>query len=130
MIAARGIKLTYSDDLGSFEGVSTGGHIAIRRGLTPAEEFSTLAHELGHELLHHSDNSERDSKTVHETEAQAVAFVVCRAIGLDTNTASSDYIQLYVGSKETLAASLDRIQHTSTSIITAILDRGDTDALR
>ena len=33
---------------------------------------------------------------VRETEAAAVAFVVCHGIDLDVNTASSDYIQLYM----------------------------------
>lgn len=96
----------------------------------PAEEFSTLARELGHEMLHHTDNGERPARTVRETEAEAVAFVVCQAIGLDTNTAASDYIQLYAGDKNTLAASLDHIQRTSARIISAILDDQQVDAPR
>ena len=31
------------------------------------------------------------------SEAEAVAFVVCHSIRLDTNTAASDYIALYQG---------------------------------
>ena len=49
-----------------------------------------------------------------------MAFVVCQAVGLDTNTAASDYIQLYDGDKATLAASLDTIQKTSAAILAAI----------
>ena len=100
----------------------------LRRGLSPAEESSTLAHELAHEMLHYSGNGGRPTKTVRETEAEAVAFVVCQAVGLDTNTAASDYVQFYAGDKDTLAASLDRIQHTSTRIISAILDDEKTEA--
>ncbi len=33
---------------------------------------------------------------------KAVAFVVTHAVGLDTNTAAADYIQLYHGNKATL----------------------------
>lgn len=73
-------------------------------------------------MFHHRDNGKRPTKTVRETEAEAEAFVVCQAVGLDTNTASSDYIQLYAGSKATRASSLDRIQHAATAIIDAILD--------
>ena len=40
------------------------------------------------------DNMAKEKK-IRETEAEAVAFVVCSGIGLDTNSASSDYIQLY-----------------------------------
>lgn len=36
-------------------------------------------------------------KKVRETEAEAIAFVVCHGVSLDVNTASSDYIQFYKG---------------------------------
>lgn len=49
-----------------------------------------------------------------------MAFVVCQAIGLDTSTAMSDYIQLYAGDTGTLAQSLDFIQKTAAEIIAAI----------
>ena len=51
-------------------------------------------------------------------------------VALDTNTAASDYIQLYAGDKETPAASLDRIQHMSTRIISVILDDPNADTSR
>lgn len=62
-----------------------------------------------------------DCSTPAETEAEAVAFVVCQAIGLETGTAGSDYIQLFDGKAETLATSLDRIQRTAAEIIAATL---------
>ncbi len=46
----------------------------------------------------------------------------------NTNTAASDYIRLNAGDKETLAESVDRIQHTSTRIITVIVDDRQVDA--
>ena len=85
--------------------------------MKPAEEFSVLAHELAHEILHRGEPARALSRTVRETEAEAVAFVVCQAVGLDTNTAASDYIQLWDGNKDTLQASLDRIQRTAAEII-------------
>jgi hypothetical protein len=60
-------------------------------------------------------------KKVRETEAEAVAFVVCHGIGLDTNTAGSDYIQLYNGDKKTLMQSLERIQRTAAEILEAVI---------
>ncbi|HWY48934.1 MAG TPA: hypothetical protein VNX70_16210, partial [Bryobacteraceae bacterium] len=51
---------------------------------------------------------------------EAVAFVVCSAIGLDTNTSSADYVQLHGGDKATLAESLARIQQTASVILQAI----------
>jgi hypothetical protein len=88
--------------------------------MEPAEEFSTLVHEIAHEMLHRGDRRTLTTKQVRETEAEAVAFVVCEGIGLSARS-SVDYIHLYDGSKETLAASLERIQHTSAEILTAIM---------
>jgi hypothetical protein len=60
-------------------------------------------------------------KKVRETEAEAVAFVVCHGIGLDVNSASSDYIQLYNRDKKTLMRSLERIQRTAVEILEAVI---------
>jgi hypothetical protein len=70
--------------------------------------------------LHHGDRRSQAIKTIRETEAEAVAFVVCNSSGLDTNTATADYIQLYNGDKQTLAESLSFIQSTATGILSVI----------
>lgn len=119
LVAERGIALDNSDLPGSADGVSRGGRISTRPGLSSAEEFSVIVHELAHELLHRGENRPA-SKTVRETEAEAVAFVVSQSIGLETGSAASDYIQLYDGKTETLAQSLDRIQHVAAEIIAAL----------
>lgn len=117
LVKSSGIHLEYSDSLGNALGVSQGGVIKLRLGLNPAEEFSTLVHELAHEMLHSKLERRDMRKPIKETEAEAVAFVVSHAIGLETGTASSDYIQLYAGSKETLVDSLDRIQSLASLIL-------------
>ncbi len=91
----------------------------ILPGQAAAEEFVTLAHEVAHALLHQGEQRTETTKRVREREAEAVAFVVCEGIGLSAGS-SVDYIHLYDGNKETLAASLERIQHTSAEILTAI----------
>ena len=91
-------------------------HTDSREDIEPAEEFSTLAHELAHKILHQGGDSP-EGKTVLETEAEAVAFVVCQASGLDANDSASDYIQLYDGSKKTLIDSLERIHRAASGII-------------
>jgi antirestriction protein ArdC len=121
LISGQGIDLAYSDSLGSADGLSCGGKILIRPGLGPAEEFSVLVHELAHATLHKQEqNGQAISRKVRETEAEAVAFVVSQAVGLECGTAASDYIQLYDGKKETLMASLERIQATAREIIKAV----------
>ena len=58
--------------------------------------------------------------TVRETEAEAVAFIVGQAVGLELGTSSADYIQLYHGNAALLAESLEVIQRTSAVILTAL----------
>lgn len=124
-IRDSGITLEDSDELGGAVGISTGGRIMVRPGQDPAERFSTIVHEWAHELLHQIEGAERPPKVVRETEAEAVAFVVGQSIGLDTGTASADYICLYQGNAETLAGSMDRIQKTAATIIEAVTGEAD-----
>jgi hypothetical protein len=85
-VEAHGITLNYSDKIGPAKGLSYGGKITLLSGMQPAEEFSTLAHEIGHELLHRGERRTLTTKQVRETEAEAVAFVVCQAVGLETGS--------------------------------------------
>ena len=121
VIRGYGIELLYEDTGSGAVGVSCKGKIVIQPGQDPAERFATLAHELAHELLH-ADKERRKAtdKRIRETEAEAVAHVVCHAVGLDSTTASADYIQLYDGSVETLTATLDAVQKTAAQILEAI----------
>jgi hypothetical protein len=89
-------------------------------GQSTAEEFSTLVHELAHEMLHKAERRTTTTKTVRETEAEAIAFVVCQTIGLDSGRASADYIHLYHGNASLLAESLEVIQKTSAVILSAL----------
>ena len=101
-------------------GMSYGGKIVLLPGQSKAEEFSCLVHELGHELAHKSERRNATTKTVRETEAEAIAFVVSKAIGLETGTASADYIQLYHGNASLLTESLEVIQKASAVILAAL----------
>jgi antirestriction protein ArdC len=123
MIADSGIVLEYSADMHGAEGFCSGGRIVIREGLSQAEEFSVLVHEWAHARLHTPPEGRPQSRTVRETEAEAVAFVVSSAIGLDVGTSSSDYLRLYDGKKETLIESLERIRRVAAEIIDGIQER-------
>lgn len=118
-VSSRGVQLEYSDSIYPAQGQCSPGKIVILPGQAAAEEFATLAHEVAHALLHQGEQRSETCKRVRETEAEAVAFVVCEGIGLSAGS-SVDYIHLYDGNKDTLAASLERIQHTSAEILTAI----------
>lgn len=117
----QGIKLGYEKDL-SAEGVSKCGEILLRLGLDPAVEFHVLAHEIAHELLHTKEKRKTTTKEQKETEAEAVAFVVSKTIGLNTGNSASDYIQIWDGNKETVIGSLVAIQQTAARITRGIVD--------
>jgi hypothetical protein len=118
--ASRNIVLTYDRAIAPARGMSSGGKITLLPDLSPAEHLAVLVHELGHELLHRGDRRPATTHTIRETEAEAVAYVVSTAIGLDTSTSCSDYIQLHSGDKTTLAESLTFIQQTASIILQAI----------
>jgi hypothetical protein len=116
----QGITLSYSEKIAPAKGLSSGKRITLLTGMQPAEEFSTLVHELAHEMLHRSERRTLTTKQVRETEAEAVAFVVCQSLGLETGSASADYIQLWNGSAKLLQESLEVVQRTAAVILSGI----------
>jgi hypothetical protein len=119
-LAAQNIALEFNERIAPALGVSYGGKIALLPGQSKAEEFTTLVHETAHELLHKAERRTFTTATVRETEAEAVAFIVGQAVGLDMGAASSDYIQLYKGNAALLAESLEVVQRTASTILHAL----------
>src|SRR5258707_6224930 len=103
-------------------GLSSAGKITLLLGQSPAEEFSALAHDLAHELLHRGDSRGTTSRRIRETEAEATAFVVCQAIGLETGSAACDYIQVWNGNAQLLTESLGHVRQAASQILTALTD--------
>lgn len=121
LIRSWGIELLYEVIPGGADGVSKKGTIVIDPTLEPPKTLLTLVHEAAHEKLHFdAERRKETTKTVRETEAEAVAHVVCRALGLETIDHCADYIQLYNGDVEVLTKSMDYIQKTAASILDGI----------
>lgn len=119
-VGSKGITLDFSDGIAPAKGMCSGKQITLLPSLEPAEVTAVLVHELAHALMHFTERRTQTTKTVRETEAEAVAFVVSSAIGLDVNSACSDYVALYGGDKSILMESLSIIQHTASEILEAI----------
>lgn len=94
--------------------------VIVRPDLAPAQTVKTLAHELGHVLLHgpgqRPDGLTREQA---EVEAESVAYVVTAAHGLD----SSDYTIPYVagwagGNLELVARTAERVLSAGKDILT------------
>lgn len=119
-ITDREAAVEFSYEIASAKGVATPQKIALLPEQPPAELLATLAHEAAHWLMHFSERRAHTSKRIRETEAEAVAFVVCGAIGLETGTSSADYIGLYAGDSKLLLESLEHVQRTARHILSAI----------
>jgi hypothetical protein len=124
-ILAQGIELEFKESIAPALGLSCGGRIVLLPGQGSAEEFSTLVHELAHEMLHKAERRTTTTKTIRETEAEAIAFVVGKAIGFSAGRASADYIHLYHGDAALLTESLEVIQKTSAVILSALDSRSE-----
>lgn len=114
-ITITGIELEYGDT-GAALGKSCKGKIIIKPGMSSAETFSTLAHEFAHELLHQSGEP-KESRSIRELEADAVACVVCENFGINAIESNADYIKLWDGDKEKLLATIGRIRECTNIII-------------
>ena len=119
-VIAQDITLEYNESIAPALGAAFGTTIRILPGQTQAEEFTTLVHELAHLMLKHCERRTEITKTVRETEAEAIAFVVGKSIGLKTSTASADYINLYHGNAALLIESLELVQQNAAIILAAI----------
>ena len=81
-VIAQGIELEFKESIAPALGMSYGGKIALLPGQSAAEEFSTLVHEAARDVAQGRRRT-ATTKTVRETEAEAIAFVVGKTIGLD-----------------------------------------------
>lgn len=117
----QGITLEYNEGISPALGVTFGTTIQILPGQSRAEEFNTLVHEAAHIALDHQVRRASTTKTVRETEAEAVAFVVAQAIGINA-VQSASYIQLYHGDANVLIESLSAVKRVSGLILSSIMN--------
>ncbi|MBN2569829.1 MAG: DUF1738 domain-containing protein [Deltaproteobacteria bacterium] len=120
-ISSRNIRLSYVGDLGRSQGISMGGQIVALKSLTDEEKFHVLTHELAHELLHSKEERIALSKKLKETEAEAVAYIVCNHFNLETK--SPTYLAIYKARDVDIRTSFDRIVSTASKVIQGIETR-------
>ena len=75
--------------------------VSVRSDMDPAAQVKTLAHELGHVLLHGPDASEaRQHRGIGEVEAESVALMVGAAHGMDTSGYTVPYVSTWAARVE------------------------------
>jgi hypothetical protein len=98
-------------------GYSRGGLIALNDRETKGVVVPTLIHEMAHEVLHQASNGgEHVGKQAEECQAEAVAYAICSAIGVEY-TGSSTYLALYGVGKAALLANLEAIKRGASTIL-------------
>jgi hypothetical protein len=121
-------KVEYSDRIAPQKGTSYRGVIRLVPGMEPAEAFPVLLREVANQLLYAIKRRTFVTRTIHQQESKAAAFVVCEALGLEAKTAFAD-CQLYHGDARLLAESLEVVHRTAAQILGAISPEDGTQLL-
>ncbi|WP_282856884.1 ArdC-like ssDNA-binding domain-containing protein [Pseudoclavibacter helvolus] len=70
--------------------------VAVRQNMDPAAQVKTLAHELGHVLMHGPDAEDaRQHRGIGEVEAESVALMIGAAHGMDTSGYTIPYVSTW-----------------------------------
>jgi len=124
--ASIGFSVEDAADLGGANGICIHDELRIQilAGNSPVQRVKTLAHELGHAILHAPAEGRPDSRAVLELEAESVAFVICAAAGITSDDYSFGYVATWSGGGEealvVIKASGTRIQRAADQIINAL----------
>ncbi|WP_340672155.1 ArdC-like ssDNA-binding domain-containing protein (plasmid) [Saccharopolyspora sp. ID03-671] len=107
--------------------------INITPGQSPAQEALTLAHEVGHMLMHDPNNRAPDDPAHHrgigEVEAESVAYLIASHFGYDTSDNSFPYVAGWAGKDnptEVVRATATKVVTTAHQIIDDIQPAVDT----
>jgi hypothetical protein len=84
--------------------------VTVANRLDDAAAVKTLAHELAHVLLHSDPLCDYHANRGRcEVEAESVAFLVCRELGLETDSYSFPYVATWAsGELKVVTATADR----------------------
>ena len=74
--------------------------IVVRDDIDELQAVKTLIHEVAHSLLKDTDETDKNSRSAREVEAESVAYIVSQHLGLDTNEYSFEYIASWSEGKD------------------------------
>lgn len=96
--------------------------IKVKGGMSEAQTFKTLVHETAHSILHCEGGEQIDAeRSVREVQAEGVAYVVCKALGIDADGYSFGYVAAWSGlDSKAVLAQLEVIRKTANTILDAV----------
>lgn len=101
--------------------------VSVRMSMDPAAQVKTLAHELGHLMLHGPDNPDAGRhRGLAEVEAESVALMVGAAHSLDTSSYTVPYLASWASNVpgktpvEAVQSTAERVRSTSITILDAL----------
>lgn len=125
LISFSPVPITFTSDLpnGVYGCFSPSERIIkVRDDVSRKHQLRCLVHELSHEI-HDSDLKSTDSRETKEVRAESVSFIVCNALGIETDEYSFGYIAGWSSGKDIpeLKATLQQIRDTADKILSAIM---------
>jgi N-terminal domain of anti-restriction factor ArdC/IrrE N-terminal-like domain len=116
---SKGFRVV-EEEMGETNG-SCSYHSPITITLNPnrslLQQAKTLAHELGHALLHCGENyTGHDAKSAMELEAESVAFVVLQHFGIDSGDYSFGYISHWAAAGADLEPVIAQLKESGARI--------------
>jgi antirestriction protein ArdC len=96
--------------------------VRVRGDVSDAQATKTLAHELAHVLLHPSTAEYFRCRGRCEVEAESVAFLVCRSVGLDTAAYAFPYLAHWAnGDARVVQDTAERVIRAARAILAALV---------
>lgn len=90
--------------------------IELDSSLPPTEKVAVCVHEMAHSRMH--QNGANMPRRLKEVQAETVAYIVNKSLGIDTETSSFNYIANWMGSRKMseIKQSLDLINDEATKL--------------
>ena len=127
--AVSPVPVSFEQIKGSANGYYTPkeAKIVIKRGMPEEQTLKTLLHEVGHATLGHGGKDDHLDRRTREVQAESVAYVVSKAIGLDTEDYSFGYVAGWSSNRDLkeLKSSLQTIRDAADKLITGIEEKLD-----
>jgi len=121
----KGIDIDYEELAPAHGGFSTGKGITVNSTYDGINKFSTVVHEITHELFHQTLSSQDRAaleKSTLEYDAEATAFVVLSYFGFETKDAPR-YLALWKADSEKIKKRGDAITKAARAIIEGIMEQ-------